>query len=200
MNRMPFERPTEHYDERVSHIDEQICELLKQRNEISNNNPGYPPFEYITKWAMSFDFYEDYLKWVFNAFLREEQFKPIIVPTGFRRHIPILKSFEEGGYFYSLTSVRQYTNASVITFNIDWDMSNEHSINSYKPSHFELYLGDNYDSRMDRGGSSGGHSSFNYVVSPALPDDISYMNFVFREFGGPHENEPRGAEITIRIE
>lgn len=28
MKRMPFERPTEHYDERIFNIDEQICALL----------------------------------------------------------------------------------------------------------------------------------------------------------------------------
>lgn len=28
MKRMPFERPTDHYDERIFPIDKQICELL----------------------------------------------------------------------------------------------------------------------------------------------------------------------------
>ncbi|GAS82122.1 unknown protein [Paenibacillus amylolyticus] len=36
------ERPTEYYDERISKIDEQICEMLKIRKQISNNNLGFP--------------------------------------------------------------------------------------------------------------------------------------------------------------
>jgi hypothetical protein len=34
VRRMPFVRPTDHYDERISQIDEQICELVKQRREV----------------------------------------------------------------------------------------------------------------------------------------------------------------------
>ncbi len=48
LKRMPFERPTEHYDERIYKIDEQICEMLKLRKQLSNNNLGFPPFEYIS--------------------------------------------------------------------------------------------------------------------------------------------------------
>lgn len=57
MKRMPFERPTEYYDKRIFPIDKQICELLKQRKEISCNTPGYPKFEYIEEWAITFDLY-----------------------------------------------------------------------------------------------------------------------------------------------
>ncbi|GAB6988439.1 hypothetical protein [Paenibacillus pini] len=193
---MPFERPTQHYDERILHIDEQICELLKQRKEISNNNPGYPPFEYIEKWSISFGLYEDYLKEVFGAFRSEEFYKPVIEPQGFRKHIPILKSLEYGGFFYSLISVRQYSNASVITFNMDWDITRDHSTHSNIPIYFELYVGEEYDCRMDSGTSTSGHSSHNYVISPPLPDDISGMEFIFRKFKEPFENNLIGTEIN----
>lgn len=39
---MPFEPPTEYYDKRIENIDEQICELINQRKDLSNNNPGFP--------------------------------------------------------------------------------------------------------------------------------------------------------------
>lgn len=199
MKWMPIERPTEHYDESIYHIDEQICKLLKQRKEISNNNPGYPPFEYIAKWAITFDFYEDYLKLVFGALRNEEYFKPVVEPTGFRKHIPVLKSLEQGEFFYTVTSVRQYINASVITFNIDWDVKSE-SVNPNEIKHFDLYLGGNYDCRMDTGCSTSGHSSFNYIVSPPLPDDIKGIEFIFSEFSSPFMNKPTGKEITIRMD
>ena len=62
LKRMPFERPTEHYDE-------QICEMLKLRKQLSNNNPGFPPFEYIFKWAETFELYENFLKNVFGTLI-----------------------------------------------------------------------------------------------------------------------------------
>lgn len=61
MKRMPFERPTEHYDKRISSIDEQICALLKRRKDISDSNPGFPSNEYISSWAGKYDLYEDLL-------------------------------------------------------------------------------------------------------------------------------------------
>ncbi|NRF95986.1 hypothetical protein HQN89_34845 [Paenibacillus frigoriresistens] len=199
MKRMPFERPTEHYDERIFPIDEQICELLKQRKEISSNNPGYPKFEYIEKWANSFDLYDDYLKSVFHVLRNEEHYKPVVEPLGFRKHVPILKSKEHEEFFYTVTSMRQYINASVITFNIDWDVMSDHSLQSNKTRHFDLYLGDIYYCRMDSGGGSSGHFSFNYVVSPALPDDISGMDFVFRESNTPLKDKSTGNEIIFHM-
>lgn len=44
-----FNRPTTHYDEKIYEIDKEICELIKKRKDISNNNPGYPPLKYISK-------------------------------------------------------------------------------------------------------------------------------------------------------
>lgn len=198
MKRMPFERPTEHYDERLINVDEQICALLKHRKDLSDNNPGFPPFVYISKWAASFELYEDFLKAVFGTFMSEEHFKPVVEPSGFRKHIPVLKSVEEGEFFYTVNSIRQYDNASVLTFSIDWDMTTE------KPSklhnHYELYIGEQIDCRMTTGGSTSGHASYNYVISPPLSDDISGMEFVFREFSKPFKNNETGTTIVFRLE
>lgn len=199
MKRMPFERPTEHYDEHLITIDEQICALLKQRKELSGNNPGFPPFEYISQWATTFELYEDYLKAIFGTFMSEEHYKPMVDPTGFRKHIPVLKSVVKGMFFYTLNSIRQYANASVVTFSMDWDMTTEQTSSSYNLSHFELYVGEQYDCRMTNGGGSSGHASYNYVISPPLPDDISGMELVFKEFSKPFKNNETGTEIVFRV-
>lgn len=47
MKRLPFQRPTNLYHERIVSIDDRICKLIKQRNEISDNNPGFPETKYI---------------------------------------------------------------------------------------------------------------------------------------------------------
>lgn len=197
---MPFERPTTHYDERINEIDERLCELIKERKEISNNNPGFPPLEYISNWAKKFELYEDLLKSLFGSLRNEEQFRHFIEPNGFRMHLPVLKSIEINNRLFSVTFIRQYTNSSVVNFNIDWDNTND-SLSSQLPhSHFELFLGQQYDCRMIRGGGSEGHFTYNFVVSPPLPDNISGLDLVFTEYTRPYSDKPTGLEIVIHLE
>ncbi|PEF40747.1 hypothetical protein CON84_03685 [Bacillus sp. AFS094228] len=87
MKRMPFEQPTDHYDKKVFSIDEQLCALLKQRKEISNNDPGFPPHKNISNWAQRFGLYEDLLNTVFGTLRNDEEFRPRVEPKKFRRHI-----------------------------------------------------------------------------------------------------------------
>ncbi len=91
MKRRRFERPTDHYDERISSIDEQICALFKQRKEISNNNPGFPPLETIASLAEKHELYEDLLIHVFETLRNDEHLRPRVEPNGFQKHLPILK-------------------------------------------------------------------------------------------------------------
>ncbi|MED4715623.1 hypothetical protein [Bacillus badius] len=48
MRQMPFEPPTEHYDEKIADIHEQICKLIKQRKDLSNHNPGSPTAQWVS--------------------------------------------------------------------------------------------------------------------------------------------------------
>lgn len=101
-------------------------------------------------------------------------------------------------FFYTLTSIRQYSNASVITLSMDWDITSELYTN--KPNHFELYIDKSYDCRMTSGGSSSGHAAYNYVVFPPLPDDISGITLVFKEFSVPLKKDRTGTEIFFKLE
>lgn len=199
MKRMPFERPTTHYDERINEIDEQLCKLIKQRKEISNNNPGFPPLEDISNWAEKFELYEELLKSVFRSLWNEELFRPLVEPNGFRMHLPVLKSIEINNRLFSVTSIRQYINSSVVNFNIDWDNTNDLFNNQRQHSHFELFLGEKYNCRMESGCGSEGHFSYNFVVSPPLPDNISGFDLVFREHSHPFRDKTAGVEVVIHL-
>ncbi|HZG17155.1 MAG TPA: hypothetical protein VE710_19410 [Candidatus Bathyarchaeia archaeon] len=197
MKRFHFERPTEYYDEQLLPIDEQICALLQKRKSTSNNNPGYPPFEYIERWANTYGLYEDYLKSIFGTLRSEELYKPRIEPSDFRKHIPVLKAIENNGFLFTVTSVRQYKNASVITLTADWDVTIDSPTTLHKTRHFELHIEGNYDCRMDRWEGSSGHSSYNFIVSPPLPDDLSRVEFRFIEYQRPFKNQPTGFELKF---
>lgn len=200
MKRMPFERPTEYYDERIVSIDEQLCELLKKRRELSNNNPGSPPPEYIANWARKFELYEDLLNSLFGALRNTEEFRPRIEPKGFIKHLPVLKSVENNECLYSVTFIRQYENASVVHLNVDWDSTNETMDDRHHHRFFELHLGGQYDCRMNGGGGSRGNYSYKFIVSPPLPDDISGLDLVFKEYGSPFRGKPTGLEIFIHLD
>ncbi|WP_238162607.1 hypothetical protein [Cohnella sp. AR92] len=200
MKRTPFVRPTDHYEERLHAIDEQLCRLLKQRKELSNGNPGFPPSEAIARWAAENNLYEDFLNSMFGMLRNESFFKPQVEPTGFRMHIPVLKSCEQGSFYFTLTSVRQYRNASVVTLYIDWDVNDgeEPMIASRKRQHYELTIGEPYDCRFDTGGSGAGSGHYNYVISPPLPDNLEGIEFIFTEFGRPFAEQGTGNEIRIK--
>ncbi|MFW2490175.1 hypothetical protein ACN077_16645 [Clostridium chromiireducens] len=199
MKRIPFNRPTTHYDERVTQIDEKICELIKQRKEISDNNPGYPPFEYITNWAEKFTLYEDQLKSVFGTLWNEEVYRPIVEPNGFRLNLPVLKSIEINNQIYSVISIRQYSNASVVIFNKDWDNTNDFLDNKLTHTTFELFINEYYNCSMISGAGGDGHFHYNFTVSPPLPDDFSGVDLIFKERFIPLIENKTGIEIVIHL-
>ncbi|PLR71143.1 hypothetical protein CYJ37_20420 [Bacillus sp. UMB0728] len=198
MKRTPFEPPA--YDERLSKVDEQICSLLKQRRDISNDNPGIPSDHFISNWAIKYDLYEEYLKALFGGMRIYDFFKPRIEPAGFRKHLSVLKSVEKDDRIYSITVIRQYENASVIQLHIDWDEPDDSPIGRHHHNSFELFLGEQYDCWQSRGGGSTGHFTYSFIVSPPLPDDISNTKIVFKEYSDTFKEKPTGLEIVMNIE
>lgn len=199
MELMPFRRPTDHYDERIIKIDEQICELIRKRKDISNNNPGYPPFEYISKWAEEFNLYENQLKSVFGSLWNEAPYKPVVKPNGFRMNLPVLKIVEKDNCLFSITVIRQYSNASIINFNIDKSDISDSSNCKSKYSSFELFIGEEYNCRMKSGSGAGDYFFYSFVVSPALPDDVSGIDLTFKEYEMPLIEKKEITEVVIHL-
>lgn len=199
MKQMQFKRPTTYYDERINQIDEQICDLIKQRKEISNNNPGYPPFEYISNWAEKFDLYENQLKSIFGSLWDENIYKPIVESTEFKMNLPVLKSVEKDNRLFSVIFIRQYSNSSVVNFNIDLNEVNDSLRCQSLHNHFKLFIGEEYDCRMTNGSGSEDHFCYNFVVSPPLPDNLSGIDLIFKEYNPPFEENPTGTEIVIHL-
>lgn len=199
MKRMEFERPTTHYDERIRQIDENICELIRQRKEISSGNPGYPHFEYIAEWAEKFGLYEDQLKSVFSSLWHEKLYKPFIEPEGFQRNLPVLKLIEVDDRLFSVISIRQYSNSSIVNFNIDWDKTDELLKSQSRHFNFEVSIDERYECRILDGTGGDGHFHYNFIVSPPLPDNLSGIAFTFKEYELPFCGKQIGPDIVIRL-
>lgn len=198
MKRIQFELPAEHYDEKLYPIDEQLCSLLKQRKDTSNNNPGIPPLEDLSKWAAKYELYEDLLRMVFGVLRDEDDFRPRVEPANFQKYIPVLKSVEKEQILYSVTCIRQYENASVVNFNIDWEPGEEEQL--LRHSYWHLWVGEDYDCRQTGGGGSEGHISYNFIVSPPLSENISGLDLIFKETLTPFKRNSTGLEIVMHIE
>ncbi|MEK3981744.1 hypothetical protein MKY37_22315 [Psychrobacillus sp. FSL K6-2836] len=195
---------TDYYDQQLSTIDEQLCALLKQRKELSNNNPGVPPIESITKWTEKYGVYEDLLNSLFGLLRNEEIFRPQVEPNNFRLHLPVMKAIEKAERLYSITFIRQFDNASVIYLTIDWDVpKNLDHLEEIRRSRYEgafhLHINENYDCRPTGGRGSGGHSTQKFVVSPALPDDLTGLSLVFTEYTNHLKENPTGLEFVMKL-
>ncbi|MBG0961903.1 hypothetical protein [Bacillus sp. SRB1LM] len=196
MKRMTFGRPTNYYDERLYTIDEKICALLKERKELSAGDPGFPHDKAIYKWAKQYGFYPDYLNSLFSSMMDEGEFKPRVEPTTFKKHIPVFKTYEDKGIMYTVTFIRQYANASVVYLYSDWDSTHE-----VKPhSVFQLSIDDTYDCWSEGGGGTDGHMSHHFVISPALPNNLSGISLQFKELDMPFRKDQAVLEFEIQID
>lgn len=200
MKRMPFKRPTTYYDEKINKIDEQICKLIGRRKEISNNNPGYPPFEYISNWAEKFDLYEDQLKAIFISLWNEEIYRPIVEPRDFRMNLSVLKSIEIDKRFFSISYIHQYSNSSIVDLNVDLDRASE-TLDNQRTSHtnFKLYIDKEHDCTMIDGIAGNSHFHYKFIVSPPLPDNIYGTELIFKEYNIRFPDVQVGKDIVIQL-
>lgn len=197
----PAEGLTEQYNEQLFSIDKKICELLNQRKEISKNNSILPSDKVISSLVDEYGFQKEYLQAFFTTMEMEDSFKPIVEPIEFKKYLPVLKSFEHEGFMYTVTFIRQYANASVLYLYSDWDDTKDTVDVNRIPDFFDLFIDDTYDCRSELSSGTTGHMSYSYIISPALPDDITGIKLLFKESGGSFTENPtkKGFEFSIEL-
>ncbi|MDQ0271620.1 hypothetical protein [Cytobacillus purgationiresistens] len=123
---------------------------------------------------------------------------PFVEPNGYKGFLKVMKAVEVNQVFYSITFIRQYENASVVQLIIDWegDDSNYHEELSNHSS-VALDLGVKYDCRNEKGSGASGQYTHQFVVSPALPDEITGMAFLFKKYDTYFKDVPASQEIII---
>ncbi|GEM_PF-513695 len=177
MGRMSFQPPTDYYCELLAPIDEQICALIAKRKEISENNPGFPSLESITAWCHQYELNETMTQSLFATMYNENHFLDHfqVEPTGFLKFVPILKYVEIDSILYSVTHMKQYSNASVIY--IETEVNNSEPQVRLGHAHVELFISPDYQSRQHQGSGHDKGMQYSFVVSPPLPDDITGVEF-----------------------
>ncbi|GGH71500.1 hypothetical protein GCM10007362_08680 [Saccharibacillus endophyticus] len=194
-----FERKDVYYNEKLQPVDEKICGLLKQRKELAEGNPGHPLKVLVKEWAEKYGFYEEYLHTVFSTLNLEDMYKPRVKPNEFRCQIPVMRSAEQDGVFYSVVAMRQYDNASVVVLSADWEEEFDlhHSERTHREFTLEIGGDQEYDCRMQIGSGTTGKMSYNYIISPALPDHLAEIEFRVRAYIGVGKENPVGPEFVL---
>lgn len=200
--RMPFEPPTDDYCESIAMIDEQICDLISKRNEISGNNPGFPNLALISAWCRRHDLNEDLVRRVFATLYNERLLKPLVIPTGFRMFVPVLKSAKANDALYMIPYMRQYENASVVCVEIEVGVDVGNSRIEQSPQ-VELFISPTYECRPDRGHGQDRMIQREFVVVPPLPDDVTELEFRLdvkpRRFCQPQSRPLAVNELSISL-
>lgn len=192
MHSMSFEPPTDRYDERVAGIDEQICELVKERKERAEGNPGFPMQTFVNEWAQKYDFSAMFLNSIFSTLYFEEMHGPVIEPENFIKNVSVMRTKEANDGFYSILWMRQFENASVVYLNVS------QTEEGYMKFHTLTIIGtdEEYNCRNEGGGGSDGNLTYTFIVTPALPEDISNYQFVINESEVPLRKD-ESTEIVI---
>lgn len=174
---VPFKPPTDYYYSELAPIDEKICSLLAKRKELSNENPGYPNFDLISEWSQKFGLNEDWLRRIFAVcIIGEERFQPPVEPTGFLKFVPILKYLEKDNIMYSITHMKQYTNASIVF--IETEVKTDEPFVRLGHAFFELKISPEFQCRLDSGSGRKNGIQHSFVVIPPLPDDVEGLEFL----------------------
>ncbi|MDQ7096497.1 hypothetical protein REC12_23150 [Desulfosporosinus sp. PR] len=174
--RMPFSPPTDYYCRELAQVDEQICTLLAKRKEISNNNPGFPGLDLISAWSQTFGLEEDWLRRIFAVYmLGEERFQPPVEPVGFLKFVPVLKAVTIENMTYSVTHLKQYSNASVVY--VEAELNAPDPFVQLRHANFELFISPEYQCRSSHGSGHAKGIQHAFVVTPTLPDDVSGLEF-----------------------
>lgn len=192
----PIERTNSYYNESLLSIDKKLCELLNDRKEIIKSNLGFPPDKVVSSLADEYGFQKEYLQSLFSTIEMEEHYEPTIEPVEFQKYLPVLKAYGDQKVLYTVTYIRQYANASVLYLHMDWE---EKEDTNFYPDILDLIINDTYFCHSEGGGGTTGHASHSYIISPALPDDVSGIELIFKEPGRPFKVNSTGFEFTIKL-
>lgn len=192
MSSMNFEPPSDYYDERVASIDEKICELVKERKEHAEGNPGFPMQTFINEWAQKYDFSASFLNGVFSTLFFEEMHGPVIEPQNFIKNVSVMRTKEANDCFYSILWMRQFENASVVYLSV----SETEEVRMKFHTLTITGTDEEFNCLSEGGGGSDGNLIYTFIVTPALPEDVSNYQFVINESERPLKKDG-STEIVI---
>lgn len=175
MMRMEGDGP---YTEAVAAIDEAICRLVAERQQAAGGRRVYPDNERLRRWSDQFGIGETRLLSLFGNLAAGPRLNPLPpMPQGLRRVVELMRPQESQGVSWVLTHGVQYENASLLHIEM---MSEKGRVIRHGGLALEVDQ-PGYQSHDFGGHGSQGHFAFDFIVWPALPDDLSGIAFTLRQ-------------------
>ncbi|MTH53409.1 hypothetical protein GKZ89_08265 [Bacillus mangrovi] len=181
----------------LNEISREICRFIGLRKEAAAGTFHMPSDEDFSRWAQEFGLEQEMLEAVFLALENEEQYQEKVEPEGFRKLLPVMKTAEAGGSFYTITYIRQFENASTVFLHADWEEEDHQHLKGI--DHFSMQIDERFSCRFEGGGGGDGTYTHRFIVSPALPDDLRGISLLFTETEDPFFGKPSGKKMVFDL-
>ncbi|AEW07021.1 hypothetical protein Sulac_3593 (plasmid) [Sulfobacillus acidophilus DSM 10332] len=176
------------YHEGLQSIDMATARLLKRRQKISHDLPGLPPKALVAQWAEQCQVSAHDLERVFVTLYHLSESRHRVRPEGFRAFIPLARSRSQDGATYTILSLRQYDNASVVRVTVEV----ENNAPATMPG-LMLDLDAPFRAWSTHGGGSQSWIQQDFVVAPPLPDNVDGISI--RLLVKPHPRPPHRGDL-----
>ncbi|MFT8320990.1 MAG: hypothetical protein ABF649_08805 [Bacillus sp. (in: firmicutes)] len=80
-------------------------------------------------------------------------------------------------------------------FNLDWDDVNRNENVPFM--NLDLYINERYECLVGHGNGVNGHQCYKFHITPPLPDDLTGLTFIFKEFSNHLKEVETGLNITF---
>lgn len=187
--------PSLPYNEEFREIDEGIVRSLKHRSELAKINELHPTCLDVEQLAEQFDIHPKWLQNYLSTARGIGTFEEYVEPIRKTNHPVVVypeRHAKSHGIHYRVSQMEQYENCSMVQLDILVDpMANIELRNWSSP---RLIVQDSVCCSFRSGGGGGLSMRFNFLVAPALPDDLAGVQMAI-ELDDPYAYEPTVIEV-----
>ncbi|MFC3750391.1 hypothetical protein [Paenibacillus sp. GCM10012306] len=166
-----------HYNEEVRTIDEHILGLVQRRRELAGGKWTIPAPEQMQVFAEQFGLKLEQVAMLLSGL--NERVQPVHWPEEEEvlGVLPIMQKSTQDQCEYSLTHAMQYASYSLVTVEIKYRQEEAEDV-QLQPNLTLAVIGDS-EYTVQRHGSRGGgtHAQLQFVVIPALPNELNGVVF-----------------------
>ncbi|CAH1214708.1 hypothetical protein PAECIP111892_04065 [Paenibacillus auburnensis] len=166
------------YNDEAKRIDEKILGLVKQRRILAGGQRFFPDQETVEKWAAQFEMAKDQVNSLLhnlNDVLPMRQIRDD--PGRLLGVLPIMKRTVSEDCEFILSHAMQHENASIVTLEVKYQKENAGNIHLRPALQLIILGGEEYIIRRTSGRGGGERFEMRFRVEPALPDDLTALEF-----------------------
>lgn len=165
------------YNAETEEIDETILNLIQKRRAAAKGQRLTPDREKLEQWASRYGMEVPELATLVNAF--NDQPYPMVwhEPGELTGVLSIMKKTVSGDCEYLLTHAMQYEDRSLVKLEIKYLPQDSQNVQIRPQLTLAVIGGGQYQINQHGGHGGGGRSQIEYIVVPALPDNLEGIDF-----------------------